>query len=123
VAVDRSFFDRGGEDPSVFPPDAPPRFVELTGTQTLIGRRSRSRGINPEIDLSESPEDHGVSRSHAMLDHRVEESLTVTDLGSANGTWVGDDLKPLARGVAVRLGDGAQIFLGSWTRITFRKHD
>jgi hypothetical protein len=120
IAVDRAFFDRGGDDPALFPMGVPPRFVELTGTRTLIGRRSRSRGTFPELDLSVAPEDRGVSRAHAILDHPDGGSLTVTDLGSANGTWVGDDQRPITRGVAVPLGDGARIYVGSWTRITFR---
>jgi pSer/pThr/pTyr-binding forkhead associated (FHA) protein len=122
LVVDRAYFIWGGEDLELFPVDVPPRFVELTGTRTLIGRRSRSRGISPEIDLSVAPEDRRVSRAHALLDHPADGSLSVTDVGSTNGTWVGDDMTPLIQGVAVPLGDGASIFVGAWTRITFRTH-
>jgi hypothetical protein len=126
VVADRSFFDRSADDSAdndsvSFPTDAVPRLVTLIGIRSLIGRRSRSRGIFPEIDMSVPPEDLGSSRTHAVLDHPADGSLAVTDLGSANGTWIGDDLKRLVRGVTVQLGDGASIYLGYWTRITFRR--
>jgi pSer/pThr/pTyr-binding forkhead associated (FHA) protein len=120
VAPDRAFFDRGDDGAVPFPADAAPRFIQLTGTRALIGRRSRSRGIFPEIDLSVAPEDPGISRSHAVLDHPADGPLIVTDLGSANGTWVGDDQRPLVRGVPTRLDDGSRLYLGCWTRITLR---
>ena len=121
VVPDRPFFDRGDDESGPFPADTPPRLVPLLGGRTLIGRRSRSRGIFPRIDLSLPPEDLGVSRAHALLDHGPAGPLTVTDLGSANGTWVGDDPRPLTRGVAVELTDGARLYLGSWTRITLHQ--
>jgi pSer/pThr/pTyr-binding forkhead associated (FHA) protein len=97
------------------------RVIELGGTRSLIGRQSRSRGYFPEIDLSATPEDRGVSRTHAILDHPADGSLTITDLGSSNGTWLDDAERPLDRGIAVELYDGARIYLGSWTRITLRR--
>ncbi|OHV59292.1 hypothetical protein BCD48_41510 [Pseudofrankia sp. BMG5.36] len=120
VVPDRAYFDRGDDGSAPFPTDTPPRLVALLGGRTLIGRRSRSRGIFPEIDLSLPPEDIGVSRAHALLEHPPGGPLTVIDLGSANGTWLGDDLRRVERGVAVELADGARIYLGSWTRITLR---
>jgi pSer/pThr/pTyr-binding forkhead associated (FHA) protein len=122
VAADRAYFDRGSDGSVVFPMDSPPRFVTLAGARTLIGRRSQRRGVFPDIDLSQPPEDIGVSRSHALLEHPGDGRITVTDLGSANGTWIGDDLRPVPRGVAVPLATGARIYLGSWTRITLHAH-
>jgi pSer/pThr/pTyr-binding forkhead associated (FHA) protein len=118
--ADHGYFARGDDGSVAFPTGAAARLVPLSGTRTLVGRRSRSRGINPEIDLSAPPEDRGVSRAHAQFDHPPGGRLTVTDLGSANGTWIGDEPRPLVRGVAVELADGARIYLGSWTRITLR---
>ncbi|ONH23428.1 hypothetical protein BL253_33015 [Pseudofrankia asymbiotica] len=120
VVPDRAYFDRGDDGSVPFPTDTPPRLVALLGSRTLIGRRSRSRGIFPEIDLSLPPEDIGISRAHALLEHPPGGPLTVTDLGSANGTWLGDSLRRVERGVAVELAAGARIYLGSWTRITLR---
>jgi hypothetical protein len=118
VAADLRYFQRGDDKTVSFPADSPPRTVVLTGTRTLVGRRSARAGLFPEIDLSAPPEDLGVSRAHALLEHPDDGRLTVTDLGSANGTRIGDGLRPAARGVAVALADGAQIYLGYWTRIT-----
>ncbi|WP_410173614.1 FHA domain-containing protein, partial [Frankia nepalensis] len=119
VAPDRAYFDRGDDGSAVFPANAASRLIPLTGARSLIGRRSRSLSISPRIDLSLDPEDTGVSRSHAVLDHPPGGPLTVTDLGSSNGTRLGDDLKLLVKGVAVELADGDRLYLGSWTRITF----
>jgi hypothetical protein len=121
VVADRAFYDRGSEEDVEFPTTVVTRVVELGGTRSLIGRQSRSRGFFPDIDLSAVPEDRGVSRTHAMLDHPADGSLTITDLGSTNGTWLDDDERPLARGVAVELHDGTRIYVGSWTRITVRR--
>ncbi|OHV34874.1 hypothetical protein BCD49_23000 [Pseudofrankia sp. EUN1h] len=120
IVPDRAYFDRGDDGSAPFPADTPPRLVALLGNRTLIGRRSRSRGIFPEIDLSLPPEDIGISRTHALLEHPAGRPLTIIDLGSANGTWLGDGLRRVERGVAVELADGAHIYLGSWTRITLR---
>jgi len=120
IAPDRTYFDLGDDGSAPFPTDTPTRLIVLQGNRTLIGRRSRSRRIFPQIDLSLPPEDIGVSRSHALLEHPPGGPLTVTDLGSANGTWLGDDLRRAERGIAVRLADGARLYVGSWTRITLR---
>ena len=60
-----------GEGPDTaslpFPQYCPERRFGLAGAQMTIGRRSRSRGVDPEIDLSGPPLDPGVSTLHAML--------------------------------------------------------
>ncbi len=104
-----------------FPATVVTRVLALRGSRSLIGRQSRSRGYYPDVDLSVTPEDRGVSRTHAMLDHPPDGTLTITDLGSSNGTYLDDELAPLARGVAVPLRDGSRIYVGSWTRITVRR--
>ena len=63
VSADRAYFEvvraAGGPDAGilVFPDYCPERRFPLRGSQLLIGRRSRSRGLNPEIDLTGPPED------------------------------------------------------------------
>ncbi len=121
VAPDWAFFDRGSEEGVSFPATVVTRVLELRGSRSLIGRQSRSRGYYPDVDLSVAPEDRGVSRTHAMLDHPPDGMLTVTDLGSSNGTYLDDEPAPLARGVAIPLHDGSRIYVGSWTRITIRR--
>lgn len=120
IRPDREFFDRNDDD-VVFPTVLTRRQVALAGDRTLIGRCSPRRNIHPDIDLSLAPEDRGVSRVHAFLDHTADGRLTVTDEGSANGTWVGDDPDPIVAGRTVPLADGDHIYVGSFTRITIRR--
>ncbi|MEN8241535.1 MAG: FHA domain-containing serine/threonine-protein kinase [Chloroflexota bacterium] len=52
-----------------------------------IGRRHKSQPIIPDIDLSPfKAYDWGISRLHANL-NVTREHVSVTDLGSSNGTW------------------------------------
>ncbi|WP_054813678.1 FHA domain-containing protein [Nocardia arizonensis] len=123
IAADRGYYDRvlAREGPDAdgveFPSFVPERRIVLRGNEILIGKRSVSQGVHPDIDLGLAPADAGVSRSHAMLRLTATE-LTITDLGSTNGTSLngGDDLIPAH--TAVRLRSGDRIHLGAWTTIT-----
>ena len=95
------------------------RRFRLTGSQMRIGRRSVSRGINPEIDLTGPPADPGISRLHAVLIATADGSWAVLDPGSANGTLVNGSEIPT--GVQVPLRDGDRINLGGWTAITVQR--
>jgi pSer/pThr/pTyr-binding forkhead associated (FHA) protein len=86
-----------------------------------IGRRSASRGLTPEIDLTGPPLDPGISRLHAVLVARPDLGWSVIDPGSENGTQVND--KEIPTGVPVPLRDGDRIHLGAWTVITISKAD
>jgi FHA domain len=112
--------ERSGNDAAVlpFPRYCPERRFELAGTQMLIGRRNRARGVDPEIDLSGSPMDPGVSTLHAMLLPRASGGWDVVDLGSTNGTIVGERADPIPPSTPVPLADGDQIKIGAWTTIT-----
>lgn len=122
VRVDLEFFERmqfDGVDPPAALPD--PVSIALPPTDILIGRHSESRGTFPEIDLSAIFEDGdgtdpAVSSNHCRL-HRTASGWTVTDLGSTNGTYVGDAIEPIVPGVPVELPAGTSIHLGAWTRI------
>ncbi|OHV28278.1 phosphopeptide-binding protein [Parafrankia soli] len=123
IAPDRAYFDRGENDGAVFPTDAAGRLIRMTAPRAVIGRRSRSRGQAPELDLSLPPMDPGVSRSHALLERHADGTVTVTDLRSANGTWLGPDAAHLARvGVddSALVREGDHVFVGAWTRVTVR---
>ena len=73
--------------------------------------------MEPEIDLGIRPTDRGVSTQHAVL--RVRDSgLTITDLGSTNGTSLNDRDDLLVNGEETRLHDGDRIHVGAWTTIT-----
>jgi FHA domain len=98
-----------------FPDHYPERRFPLSGPRMRIGRRSASREVRPEIDLSGPLADPGVSRMHAILIAQADGSWAVVDPGSENGTTV-NDVEILA-GEPVLLGDGDSICVGAWTRI------
>lgn len=98
-----------------FPAYCTERRFRLTGMEMRIGRRSSSRGLEPEIDLTGPPTDPGVSRLHAVLISEPEGGWMIMDPGSANGTLLNDH--EIATGVPVPLVDGDRIHLGAWTMI------
>lgn len=126
INADRDYYEsviaQGGPDAAsiLFPPYCPERRVDLTGEQARIGRRSASRGLRPEIDLSEPPEDPGVSHMHAVLLAQPDGAWTLLDPGSTNGTTLNGDTKPLDVNVPVPVGDGDRVHVGAWTTLTLR---
>ncbi|OBF34007.1 hypothetical protein A5724_17425 [Mycobacterium sp. ACS1612] len=119
VTADRDLYERvraqGGPESVEFPGFFPERRIALQGESTLIGRGNRKQGVNPEIDLGIHPVDRGVSSQHAVL--RIHQSvLTITDLGSTNGTYLNGDSR-LAEGEETPLADGDRIHIGAWTTI------
>ena len=124
AAADPGYFDRviatGGPDVAMiqFPQYCPERRFRLTGREMRIGRRSTSRGIDPEIDLTGPPTDPGVSHLHAVLLAEPDGGWAVLDPGSANGTLVNG--REIPAGERVRLRDGDRIHLGAWTVLTMR---
>lgn len=123
IVADREFYDRviarkGPDAEQVgFPTYYPERRIVLHGSEILIGKRSVSQGIAPGIDLGIAPADIGVSRAHAMI-HVDDRGLTITDLGSTNGTSLNGSEDLLPPKVAVSLRSGDRIHLGGWTTIT-----
>lgn len=125
VGADRRYYDsvqaEDGPDAGTigFPPYCPERRFPLQGQQVTIGRRSRSRGIEPDIDLIGPPEDPGVSRLHALL-VVAGAGWSIVDMDSANGTYLNYSRTGLASGVPHPLSDGDCVHLGAWTTITVR---
>jgi hypothetical protein len=126
VSADRKYYESvkadGGPDADtiVFPPYCPDRHFPLHGEQVSIGRRSATRGILPDIDLTGPPEDPGVSRLHALLVAQPDGGWAVVDINSANGTTLNyrrDTLKP---NTPRTLEEGDRIHLGAWTTITLQ---
>jgi hypothetical protein len=115
-----SVITAGGQDATAlpFPGYCTERRFRLTGPEMHIGRRSVSRGFEPEIDLTGPPADPGVSRLHAVLMTGPEGGWAVLDPGSENGTLVND--KAIATGAPVALADGDRIHLGLWTMIVIQ---
>jgi predicted component of type VI protein secretion system len=121
VAADREFYDRvlarGGPDTVDFPHFFPERRITLQSNATLIGRRNVRQGVEPEIDLGIEPADRGVSTQHAVL-RLTGAGLTITDLGSTNGTSLNGSDDLLGSDVETPLADGDRIHVGAWTTIT-----
>jgi hypothetical protein len=125
VVADRDYYDRMRTESDFdattigFPSYCPERRFRLSGTEVRIGRRSASRGLEPEIDLTGPPADPGVSRLHAVLLAGPDGTWSVLDPGSANGTMVNGSEIP--HDEAVPLGDGDRIHVGVWTMITISR--
>ena len=124
VTADRVYYDsviaEGGPDAASieFPGYCPERRFRLTGREMRIGRRSVSRGLEPEIDLTGPPADPGVSHLHAVLIAEPDGTWAVLDPGSANGTSVSNG--EIVAGVRVPLHDGDRICVGAWTVLTIQ---
>jgi hypothetical protein len=127
VSADRPYYDQvmaaEGPDASgiTFPPFCPDRHFPLQGKQVSIGRQSRSRGINPDIDLTGPPQDPGVSHLHALLVGQEDGAWAIVDLDSANGVSVNGEPNPLRPNSPRPLADGDRVYLGAWTMITLRR--
>jgi hypothetical protein len=125
VGADRAYYERvqavtGPEGSAVaFPSYYAERRFQLVGNQMRIGRRSVSRGLAPEIDLTGPPADPGISRLHAVLISVPDGNWAVLDPGSANGTLLNGS--EIGVGDQVPLHDGDRINLGAWTAITVHR--
>jgi len=99
-----------------------PVVVPITAKSVLVGRPSKSRGINPEIDCGD---DTGVSRRQAQLTTDGQR-WWVEDLQSSNGTYVSPSSSPLPEdpippGQRRELNEDDRIYIGAWTRLVVRK--
>ena len=125
VTADRAYYDSvlaaGGPDAGAitFPAYCPERRFRLSGAEVQVGRRSVSRGIDPEIDLTGPPTDPGVSRLHVVLVGAPDGTWSAVDPGSENGTLVNGNEIPQRE--SVPLHDGDRIHLGAWTALTITR--
>lgn len=99
-----------------------PIVVPLQTQSLLIGRRSVSRNIHPDIECAS---DVGVSRRQAQLTSDGQR-WWVEDLQSSNGTYVGAASGPLPDdalppGQRRELAEDDRIYLGAWTRVVVRR--
>ena len=99
-----------------------PVVVPLDARSLLVGRRSVSRNITPQIDCGS---DSGVSRRHAQLTTDGQR-WWIEDLQSSNGTYVGQagaplPTMPLPAGQKQEFTPNDRIYLGAWTRIVVRR--
>jgi len=120
ITADRDHYDRLDAPDVEFPGETVQRVVQLTDDEVRIGRRSETRGIEPQIDLSGAPEDPAISHLHAVLVRDERGGYSLCDLGSTNGTTLNDDPTPIATGIPFALHDGDRVHLGAWTTLTVR---
>jgi hypothetical protein len=118
VVADRAHYERVGTKGAAFPPHCPERRFFLEGAQVRIGRRSASRGVYPEIDLSGAPVDAAISHLQAVLIRQPSGTYALVDPGSMNGTTLNDGAAAIPVGEPVPVNDGDQIHIGAWTTIT-----
>lgn len=121
VWIDPAWYE-AQESPDALPSPGLPTIVALHKKSILVGRKSRSRNIDPDIDCES---DSGTSRRQAQLttDGR---RWWVEDLQSANGTFVGaasDALPedPIPVGAKRELDPDDRIYVGAWTRLVIRE--
>ncbi|GAA4898864.1 FHA domain-containing protein [Stackebrandtia albiflava] len=125
ATADNDYFRRviAGNGPDsggiTFPALYPDRQFDLTKEHNFIGRRSRSRGIEPDVDLSGAPEDPGISHAHAVI-VATGDTPAIVDLGSANGTYVNGAADPVPANTPVPLTENDTVHIGAWTRLTLR---
>jgi len=121
VWVDPDWYaDQDSDEPC--PSPGLPMVVSLRTQSLLIGRRSQSRNIHPDIECAS---DVGVSRRQAQLTTDGQR-WWVEDLQSSNGTYVGAASGPLPNvalppGQRRELAEDDRIYLGAWTRIVVRR--
>lgn len=85
---------------------------QKTDHEVVIGRSSSGSAITPDVDLtSKQAADLGVSRMHVALRYEADQNaVLVSDLGSANGTFIGGqrllpkEIRVLRHGDELRLG-------------------
>ncbi len=120
ATADRDYFDRVQAESVEFPLVAADRHFQLTDPRSIIGRKSATRGINPQVDLSASPTDTGISHQHAILVHQSNGTWAIVDPGSTNGVYINDSSDPLPVDRAIPLAGGDRIHLGAWTTLSIR---
>ena len=118
ITADRAYYESHMMGEVEFPLGMPARAIEFESTQVTIGRRSRSRGTNPAIDLAGPPEDPAVSHTHASLLQSPDGTWALIDHGSTNGTYLNEEPDPLPPNHPVPVRPGDRIYVGAWTRIT-----
>ena len=113
VNVDPSMFV---EEPGITcPVGQPERVFHLDLAEILIGRRSDTKDIHPEIPVND---DTAISHRHAKLLRQADGHFVIMDVGSANGTTLnGTDL---SAGIRAPLKPSDEIRLGRWTLIKIR---
>ncbi len=122
VAVDQAYYESVVADGElVFPQSIPPPiYADLVGTEIHIGRTSESRAIHPDVDVADLTGDPAVSSRHAVVRGTADGTMTITDVGSTNGTYVNSfSGSGIGVGQPIVIGPGVDVYVGAWTRLRF----
>ncbi len=93
----------------------PERITFEDSTEVIMGRTDMITDDAGHFDLTRfGAHDRGVSRTHALL-RFADDKITLTDLNSANGTFL--NTKKIAPNDPQPLKDGDEIMLGSLSMI------
>jgi hypothetical protein len=95
-------------------PHSNPLVIDLTHRQ-VIGRGEEASDVDIKLSPFEAVQ-NGVSRRHAALEV-INKALTISDLGSTNGTFINGQQIPAGNRRVVR--DGDELHLGSLTIYVF----
>ena len=111
----------GGVADGVPYPDPEPavRRIELRSNDSVIGRTSGSSVA--DVDCGSA--DTGVSRKHAKISLHPDGTWTVTDLGSTNGTFIGDASTKLTPQAETAFDPSSTIKIGAYTMVRIEKSD
>jgi len=64
------------------------RLVQLTKTQTFLGRRDYTTGFVPDIDLTDEDEEKYISRKHSKIQFKDGKFYLSEEPGAINGTFL-----------------------------------
>lgn len=120
IEVSADYFAVAVSDADLLLPDPLPAQIELVihAVEVHIGRTSESRGIHPHIDIAAITQDPAVSSRHAVLRAGHGAKISITDLGSTNGTVLSDPSSAqIAANEPVDLEPDTWVYLGAWTRL------
>lgn len=120
ITPDKAYFDAVVSEGELEYPEPPPSGteIEVTAIEFHIGRTSQSRAIHPDLDIADLTGDPAVSSRHAVIRVAADGSFSVTDVGSTNGTFVGDiGSKQIKVGEVVAIDESTPVFVGAWTRL------
>lgn len=110
ISVDKARLAQNQSDTNI-KSDSMDRVFPLDLDENLVGRRSNTRGIYPEIEIN----DPGVSHRHLKFIKQKDGTFAVLELGSANGTEYNGTL--LAPGISTVIKSGDEFAIGLWTTL------
>jgi pSer/pThr/pTyr-binding forkhead associated (FHA) protein len=96
------------------PQGAAERIFPLDLDENLVGRRSDTKGVYPEVEVN----DPGVSHRHLKFIKQSDGTFAALELGSANGTELNG--ANLDAGVSTPVKAGDELIIGIWTRLQLR---